>query len=91
MFREGILNGSPDLKEQVARTIGECIQYLTPVALKPSVVNITGNSALCLVNRLKKSGKFVIKTSSIFICFILTINFVLKKNLRIFQLINDNF
>ena len=42
MFREGILSGSPDLKEQAAKGIGECIQYLTPVALKPSVVNITG-------------------------------------------------
>ena len=44
MFREGILNGSPDLKEQAAKAIGECIQYLTATALKPSVVNITGET-----------------------------------------------
>lgn len=42
IFREGILNGSPDMKEQAAKGLSECIQIMTPLALKPSVVNITG-------------------------------------------------
>nr|CAB3248538.1 translational activator GCN1 [Phallusia mammillata] len=42
LFREGILNGSPELKEQSVKGLAECINYLTPVALKPSVTQITG-------------------------------------------------
>uniref|UniRef100_H2ZRB0 TOG domain-containing protein n=1 Tax=Ciona savignyi TaxID=51511 RepID=H2ZRB0_CIOSA len=30
IFREAILNGHPELKEQAAKGISECIQYLTP-------------------------------------------------------------
>ena len=52
MFREGILNGSPDLKEQTAKAIGESIKYLTPAALKPSVVGITGNNGSLLRYRV---------------------------------------
>jgi len=49
LFREGILNGSPDLKEQSARGLAECIDLLTPAALKPSVVQITGSTFLHVV------------------------------------------
>ncbi|XP_078600399.1 stalled ribosome sensor GCN1-like [Branchiostoma floridae x Branchiostoma japonicum] len=42
VFREGILNGSPELKEQAALGLGEIIKRTSAEALKPSVVNITG-------------------------------------------------
>ena len=42
IFREGILNGSQELKEQAAVGLGELIRLTSPEALKPSVVNITG-------------------------------------------------
>ncbi|XP_067680434.1 stalled ribosome sensor GCN1-like [Haliotis asinina] len=42
IFREGILNGSPDMKEAAAIGLGEVINLTSPEALKPSVVNITG-------------------------------------------------
>ncbi|XP_013411317.1 eIF-2-alpha kinase activator GCN1 [Lingula anatina] len=42
IFREGILNGPMELKEQAAVGLGEVIQRTSAEALKPSVVNITG-------------------------------------------------
>merc|ERR1719266_100114 len=42
IFRESILNGSPDLKEAAAHGLGEVIKLTSPEALKPSVVHITG-------------------------------------------------
>jgi len=42
IFREGILNGPQDVKEQAARLLGEIIQITSAAALKPSVVHITG-------------------------------------------------
>ncbi|CAH1802155.1 unnamed protein product [Owenia fusiformis] len=42
IFREGILNGPPDLKESAAVGLGEVIKFTSPIALKPSVLNITG-------------------------------------------------
>jgi hypothetical protein len=42
IFREGILNGSQDMKEQAAIALGELIEKTSAEALKPSVVNITG-------------------------------------------------
>ena len=42
IFREGILNGSQDIKEQAANALGELINLTSAEALKPSVVNITG-------------------------------------------------
>ncbi|XP_066921395.1 stalled ribosome sensor GCN1-like, partial [Clytia hemisphaerica] len=42
IFREGILNGPQDVKEQAARLLGEIIQLTSAAALKPSVVHITG-------------------------------------------------
>nr|XP_022338883.1 eIF-2-alpha kinase activator GCN1-like [Crassostrea virginica] len=42
IFREGILNGSQDMKAQAADGLGELINITSAEALKPSVVNITG-------------------------------------------------
>ena len=42
LYREGILNGSPELKEQAIIGLKEAIQYTSQPALKPSVVQITG-------------------------------------------------
>jgi len=42
IFREGILQGPPDLKELAANGLGEVIKLTSAEALKPSVVNITG-------------------------------------------------
>jgi len=42
VYKEGILNGGPDLKEQSAKLLGEVVSLTTPEALKPSVNNVTG-------------------------------------------------
>lgn len=42
IFRESILNGPPELKEQAAMGLGEVINVTSAPALKPSVVHITG-------------------------------------------------
>ena len=42
IFREALLNGGADLKEQAAIGMGELISLSSPEALRPSVVHITG-------------------------------------------------
>ncbi len=42
IFREAILNGSPEQKEQAAHGLYEVIELTSAEALKPSVVNIAG-------------------------------------------------
>ncbi|KAI9565775.1 hypothetical protein GHT06_009568 [Daphnia sinensis] len=42
VYREAILNGPPEMKEQAAQGLGELIKLTSPEALKPSVVAITG-------------------------------------------------
>ncbi|XP_065343673.1 stalled ribosome sensor GCN1 isoform X1 [Cloeon dipterum] len=42
IFREAILNGPPELKEQAAQGLGEVIKLTSAEALQPSVVHITG-------------------------------------------------
>ncbi|KAG8223949.1 hypothetical protein J437_LFUL003757 [Ladona fulva] len=42
IFREAILNGQPEVKEQAAQGLGEVIKLTSPEALQPSVVHITG-------------------------------------------------
>lgn len=42
LFREAVLNGTPEEKEQAAQGIGEVIKLASPEALQPSVVHITG-------------------------------------------------
>ena len=42
IFREAILNGPPEIKEQAAHGLGEVIKLTSAEALQPSVVHITG-------------------------------------------------
>ncbi|XP_063238170.1 stalled ribosome sensor GCN1 isoform X2 [Bacillus rossius redtenbacheri] len=42
IFREAILNGLPEVKEQAAQGLGEVIKLTSAEALQPSVVHITG-------------------------------------------------
>lgn len=42
IFREGVLSGSQDVKEQAAIGLGELINLTSPEGLKSSVVAITG-------------------------------------------------
>jgi len=42
VFREGLLNGAPDLKESSAIGLSDAIQRTSAAALKQSVVHITG-------------------------------------------------
>ena len=42
VYKEGILNGSPELKEQSAKLLGEVVSLTTPEALKPALNNVTG-------------------------------------------------
>lgn len=42
IFREAILNGLPEVKEQAAQGLGEVIKLTSAQALQPSVVHITG-------------------------------------------------
>ena len=57
IFREGILNGSQDLKEQAAMGLGELINKTSAEALKPSVVHITGPLIRILGDRFAWSVK----------------------------------
>ena len=43
ILREGLLNGSGEMKELAARTMIEGVKLLTPIALKHSVVSISGS------------------------------------------------
>nr|XP_020454851.1 eIF-2-alpha kinase activator GCN1 isoform X2 [Monopterus albus] len=42
VLREGVLTGSPEQKEEAAKTLGGVIKLTSAEALRPSVVNITG-------------------------------------------------
>jgi HEAT repeat protein len=42
IFKEGLLNGTPDLKEQSALTLCECIKVSDSESLKSTVMTITG-------------------------------------------------
>lgn len=42
LFREAVLNGTPEEKEQAAVGIGEIIKLTSPESLQPSVIHITG-------------------------------------------------
>ncbi|XP_030646777.1 eIF-2-alpha kinase activator GCN1 [Chanos chanos] len=42
VLREGVLNGSPEQKEEAARALGAVIKLTSADALRPSVVHITG-------------------------------------------------
>ena len=57
IFRESILNGAPDLKEQAANGLAEVIALSNADALKPSVVHITGPLIRILGDRFASNVK----------------------------------
>ncbi|XP_063969205.1 stalled ribosome sensor GCN1-like [Lytechinus pictus] len=59
-FREGILSGSPEVKEQAALGLGEVIQRTSITALKPQVVAITGPLIRVLGDRFAWNVKVAI-------------------------------
>lgn len=60
IFRESILNGVPELKEQAAMGLGEVIVVTSPEALKPSVVHITGPLIRILGDRFSAAVKVAV-------------------------------
>ena len=63
IFREGILNGVPEVKQDAAEGLGEAIKLTSAAALKPSVVNITGPLIRILGDRFSWNVKVaVLKT-----------------------------
>lgn len=60
VFREGILNGTPELKEQAAYGLGEVINLTSAAALKPSVVHITGPLIRILGDRFSWNVKVAV-------------------------------
>lgn len=63
LFREAILNGAPEVKEQAAQGLGEVIRLTSAEALQPSVVHITGPLIRILGDRLA-IGSFKILASN---------------------------
>uniref|UniRef100_A0AAY4DUP6 Stalled ribosome sensor GCN1-like HEAT repeats region domain-containing protein n=1 Tax=Denticeps clupeoides TaxID=299321 RepID=A0AAY4DUP6_9TELE len=57
VLREGVLTGSPEQKEEAARTLGGVIKLTSPEALKLSVINITGPLIRILGDRFAASVK----------------------------------
>ncbi|XP_043511247.1 eIF-2-alpha kinase activator GCN1 [Frieseomelitta varia] len=57
IFREAILNGLPEAKEQAAQGLGEVIKLTNASALQPSVVHITGPLIRILGDRFNWSVK----------------------------------
>ncbi|XP_034945471.1 eIF-2-alpha kinase activator GCN1 [Chelonus insularis] len=57
IFREAILNGMPEAKEQAAQGLGEVIRLTNASALQPSVVHITGPLIRILGDRFNWSVK----------------------------------
>ncbi|CAG5089337.1 Similar to Gcn1: eIF-2-alpha kinase activator GCN1 (Mus musculus) [Cotesia congregata] len=57
IFREAILNGLPEAKEQAAQGLGEVIKLTSAAALQPSVVHITGPLIRILGDRFNWSVK----------------------------------
>ncbi|XP_024940665.1 eIF-2-alpha kinase activator GCN1 isoform X2 [Cephus cinctus] len=57
IFREAILNGMPEAKEQAAQGLGEVIRLTSAAALQPSVVHITGPLIRILGDRFNWSVK----------------------------------
>ncbi|XP_045785525.1 eIF-2-alpha kinase activator GCN1 isoform X2 [Maniola jurtina] len=57
LFREAILNGLPEEKENAALMLGEVIKLTTATAIQPSVVHITGPLIRILGDRFNSSVK----------------------------------
>jgi hypothetical protein len=60
IFKEGLLNGSPDIKEQSAATLCECIRLSDSASLRASVMAITGPLIRVLGERYSSSLKSVL-------------------------------
>lgn len=60
VYREAILNGPPEMKEQAAQGLGELIKLTSPDALKPSVVAITGPLIRILGDRFSAGVKVAV-------------------------------
>lgn len=60
IYREAILNGPPEMKEQAAQGLGELIKLTSPEALKPSVVAITGPLIRILGDRFSPGVKVAV-------------------------------
>ncbi|XP_050410272.2 eIF-2-alpha kinase activator GCN1 [Patella vulgata] len=70
IYREGILNGSTDMKEAAAVGLGEIISLSSAEALKPSVINITGPLIRILGDRF---------TANVKVALLETLNLLLEK------------
>ncbi|ESO82427.1 hypothetical protein LOTGIDRAFT_223326 [Lottia gigantea] len=70
IYREGVLNGSTELKESAAVGLGEIITLSTAEALKPSVINITGPLIRILGDRF---------TANVKVALLETLNLLLEK------------
>lgn len=57
LFRESILNGLPEDKENAALMLGEVIRLTSAAALQPSVVHVTGPLIRILGDRFSCSVK----------------------------------
>ncbi|XP_050089217.1 eIF-2-alpha kinase activator GCN1 [Anopheles aquasalis] len=57
VFREAILNGLPEEKENAAQGLGEVIKLTSPASLQPSVVHITGPLIRILGDRFNAGVK----------------------------------
>lgn len=57
LFRESILNGLPEDKENAALMLGEIIRLTSAAAIQPSVVHITGPLIRILGDRFNSSVK----------------------------------
>ncbi|XP_021920454.1 eIF-2-alpha kinase activator GCN1-like [Zootermopsis nevadensis] len=65
IFREAILNGLPEIKEQAAQGLGEVIKLTSAQALQPSVVHITGPLIRILGDRFKWNVKAAVLESPV--------------------------
>jgi len=60
ILREGLLNGSGEMKEMAARTMIEGVKLLTPIALKHSVVSISGPLIRIMGDRFGNSVRIAV-------------------------------
>ena len=60
VFREGVLNGSPECKEKAAAGLGDVIALTSAEALKPHVITITGPLIRILGDRFSWNVKVAI-------------------------------
>lgn len=73
LFRESILNGMPEDKENAALMLGELIRLTSAEALQPSVVHITGPLIRILGDRFNSSVKAaVLETLALLLCKVTT-------------------